>query len=165
MAEVAALGTGPAALSRLWRSPAWPPGGPAYVNAAMRLPVALAPEALLAALHRIEARFGRERVVRWGARTLDLDLLAVGDLVRPDAGTQGFWRALPPERQGREAPVGLVLPHPRLQDRAFVLLPLGEVAPRWRHPLLGLDVAAMAAALPEGTLAGVAPLANPEGAH
>ena len=74
MKDVGALGCG-AATSRLWRSPAWPPGGPDYVNAAMRLETDLPPEALLAALHAIEERWGRERSTRWGARTLDLDLI------------------------------------------------------------------------------------------
>ena len=161
MREVAALGVGPAATSRLWASPAWPPGGPSYVNAVMRIDWTQDPEALLAALHAIEARFGRERRGRWGARTLDLDLLDLGGLVRPDAATQGLWRGLDPARQGREAPEGLVLPHPRMQDRAFVLLPLLEVEPGWRHPLLGLDAAAMARALPLDAADGVAPLGGP----
>ena len=157
MALVAALGP-VAARSRLWRSPAWPPGGPPYVNAALLLRTGLPPEALLARLHAIEAAFGRERRGRWAARTLDLDLLAVGPLVLPDPGTQARWRDLDPERQGREAPGELVLPHPRLQDRAFVLVPLGEVAPGWRHPLLGLTAAEMLARLPPGAAAGIEPL-------
>ena len=160
MEEVAALGTA-AARSRLWRSPAWPPGGPEYVNAAMSLETILEPEALLEALHAVEARFGRERAVRWGARTLDLDLLAWGQAVRPDAATQGFWRDLDPVRQGREAPDRLILPHPRLQERGFVLAPLAEVAPGWRHPLTGQGVVAMLAGLPPAALEGVAPLDPP----
>jgi len=131
----------------------------------MRIETDLEPPALLEALHGIEAGFGRERRVRWGARTLDLDLLAVGGLVRPDAATHARWRDLSPERQGREAPEELVLPHPRMQDRAFVLLPLREVAPGWRHPALALDVEGMIARLPEGAAEGVAPLANPDPAH
>jgi 2-amino-4-hydroxy-6-hydroxymethyldihydropteridine diphosphokinase len=160
MEAVAALGTS-AVCSRLWRSPAWPPGGPEYVNAAMNLETAQSPEALLESLHAIEARFGRERAARWGARTLDLDLLAWGEAVRPDAATQALWRGLDPERQGREAPDRLILPHPRLQERGFVLAPLAEVAPGWRHPLTGESVGAMLAALPPLALEGVAPLDPP----
>ena len=159
MEEVAALGTG-TARSRLWRSPAWPPGGPDYVNAAMGLWVSLAPEDLLDALHGIEARWGRARAARWKARTLDLDLLAWGEAVAPDPATQRRWRELAPGAQGREAPEVLVLPHPRLQDRGFVLLPLAEVAPGWRHPLLGATVAEMLAALAPQATEGVSPLAD-----
>jgi 2-amino-4-hydroxy-6-hydroxymethyldihydropteridine diphosphokinase len=159
IAGVGALGR-EVARSRLWRSPAWPPGGPEYVNAAMSLKTELEPEEMLAALHGIEARFGRERAARWGARTLDLDLLAWGDAVRPDAATQGAWAALPPDRQGREAPECLILPHPRMQDRGFVLAPLAEVAPRWRHPLIGRTVQEMLDTLPPAALEGMAPLAG-----
>lgn len=155
--EVARLGRA-ARPSRLWRSPAWPPGGPEYVNAAMELRTELDPEALLGALHAIEMRWGRERARRWGARTLDLDLLAWGDAVRPDAATQGQWRALPPDRQGQEAPDRLVLPHPRMQDRGFVLGPLAEVDPDWRHPVTGRSVREMLAALPPAAMTGTEPL-------
>jgi 2-amino-4-hydroxy-6-hydroxymethyldihydropteridine diphosphokinase len=72
--------------------------------------------ALLALLHRVETRFGRTRRARNEPRTLDLDLLDYDGLVRS------------------EAPI---LPHPRLAERAFVLLPLRDVAPAWRHPVSG----------------------------
>ncbi len=145
--------------SRLYRTPAFPAGsGADFVNAAVALDCALPAEAILAALHRIEARFGRERLRRWGARSLDLDLLAVGDAVLPDAGTWAAWRDLPAERQAREAPDRLILPHPRLQDRGFVLVPLAEIAPEWCHPVTGLSVRQMRDALPPEALAEVQPL-------
>ena len=91
-------------------------------------------------------------------RTLDLDLLAWGDSVLPDSATQDSWRALPPEAQVRAVPDGLILPHPRLQDRAFVLVPLADVAPDWVHPRTGLTVRQMLAALPAADRDAVKPL-------
>lgn len=147
------------AVSRFFRTPAHPAGsGPDFVNAAALVRTALEPEALLRALHGIEARYGRERLTRWGARTLDIDLLAVEDRILPDEPTLRHWMDLPPARQRVEAPDRLILPHPRLQDRAFVLIPLAEIAPLWRHPLTGRTVAEMAAALPEADRSAIWPL-------
>lgn len=76
-------------------------------------------------------------------RTLDLDLIACGDSVLPDPETYDQWRSLSADRQRQAAPTELVLPHPRLQDRAFVLVPLRDIAAQWRHPVLGLTVTEM----------------------
>ena len=92
---------------------------------------------------------------------LDLDLLALADRIAPDPETLAHWIGLPPDRQGCEAPDRLILPHPRIQDRGFVLAPLAEIAPGWRHPLTGRSVAAMLAGLGPGGLAGMQPL-SPE---
>ena len=123
--------------SGLFATPAFPAdSGPDYVNAAMAFQTMLSAPALLSALHDIEAAAGRERRQRWGQRTLDLDLIALDDQVLPDDATHQRWRDLPLADQQRTAPEQLILPHPRLQERAFVLVPLLDVAPDWQHPLL-----------------------------
>ena len=149
------------AFSRLYATPCFPVGaGPDYVNAAAVVEVGSDVDAtsILQRLHRVEADFGRMREQRWGMRTLDIDLLALGDSVLPDAQTQDAWRDLAPETQARLAPDRLILPHPRLQDRAFVLVPLADVAPDWRHPRLGLTVRQMLEALPAADREAVKPL-------
>jgi 2-amino-4-hydroxy-6-hydroxymethyldihydropteridine diphosphokinase len=117
------------ARSRLYESPPWPQPSdqPWYVNAVVRIATDLQPEALLARLHEIERAFGRVRGARNEARTLDLDLLDHDGAVRAGDPT---------------------LPHPRLADRAFVLLPLRDVAPDWRHPVDGRTVSRLLSALP-----------------
>lgn len=145
--------------SRFFATPCFPPGaGPDYVNAAARLSFDGGAEELLGVLHGIEADFGRERVQRWGQRVLDLDLIAAGEAVLPDAATYREWLDLPLEAQTKRAPDRLILPHPRLQDRGFVLVPLAEVAPEWRHPVLGRTVAEMVEALPQAARDEVVPL-------
>ncbi len=106
---------------------------PWFVNAVAEVETRLAPDALLAVLHGIEERFGRIRRERNEARILDLDLLAYNDLVA--AG-----------------PPGPSLPHPRMHQRAFVLLPLADIAPGWRHPALGKSLSDLIAALPPGQI-------------
>lgn len=146
-------------VSRVFQSPAFPIGsGPDFLNAAVTLQSPLSPRDILDWLHEIEADAARVREQRWGPRTLDLDLIAVDDLVLPDADTQAYWRDLPLADQMRDAPQELILPHPRMQDRAFVLVPLADVAPDWRHPVLGKSVIQMRDALDPADIGGLVPL-------
>ena len=120
IAAMRAAGLRMRASSGAWETAAWPldSGQPNYVNAVVELdPQGLSPQPLYEKLCEIERRFGRERRERWAPRTLDLDIVAM---------------------DGREGTFGdLTLPHPRMHERAFVLAPLAEIAPGWRHPSLG----------------------------
>lgn len=149
-------------VSRFFVSAAYPAGsGPDYVNAAAEIATDLPPEALLARLHSIEAILGRVRDTttgRWGARIIDIDLLAVGESVLPDASVYDHWRGIDDAAQRSSAPDRLILPHPRLQDRAFVLQPLADIAADWRHPRTGASVRQMLAALPPSAFQGMHPL-------
>lgn len=128
------------------------------MNAAVLVETDLTPDAALALLHEVEREFGRERVQRWGMRTLDLDLVCWDDQVLPDREEFDRWLTLPAQEQTNQAPDRLILPHPRLQDRAFVLIPMADVAPDWRHPVLGRTVAEMVASLPAEETSAVRPL-------
>lgn len=130
-----AAGIAVAARSALYRTAAVGPGPQGdYYNLAARVETHLPPRPLLAVLHAIEADFGRARGATWGARTLDLDLLAWHGVV---AGWRG--KSPPTDR----APHSPVLPHPALHERPFVIRPLMDIAPGWHHPVLGLTVAQM----------------------
>ena len=157
--QISFLGVEVERVSTFYQTPSFPPGsGRDFVNAAIAVRSGLAAPDLLALLHEVERHFGRERLHRWGARTLDLDLIANGDRIVPDAATFDHWRGLTLDQQKTEAPTQLILPHPRLQDRAFVLVPLADIAPDWRHPVLGLTVLEMLARLPAEEPAEVRPI-------
>lgn len=134
--------------SRMFQTPAFPAGsGPDYINAALCFETHATPGAVLRELHMIESELGRVRDKRWEARGIDLDLLAFGQQILPDRATYLEWLKLSREDQAKRTPDQLVLPHPRMQDRAFVLVPLMDVAPEWRHPLTDLTVRQMVSAL------------------
>ena len=120
-----------AACSRWYRSSPVPASDqPDFVNGGISVETELGPAALLRELHRIEKEFGRNRSVPHAARVLDLDLIAYEDVVA----------------EGEKPPI---LPHPRMSERAFVLFPIKDVAPEWVHPVSGMSVSRLVAALPK----------------
>ena len=125
------------ARSAWWTSAAWPdPAAPAYLNGVVLVETRLPASEVLETLHRVEARFGRVRAEANAPRTLDLDLIAHGRAVLDGA---------------------VVAPHPRAHERLFVMGPLAQIAPDWRHPVSGRTAAELAASATVGTDA--APLA------
>ena len=118
-----ARGVGLVKMSGLWQSPAWPRGygQPDYLNACAQVNFDGDAQELLTLLHETEQAFGRVRSVKNAERTLDLDLLDFdGHII--------------------SRPEGLIIPHPRMLSRAFVLLPLSEIAPNWADPVRKLGV-------------------------
>lgn len=135
MDRLAILGVEVIKRSRFYRtSPVPPSGQPDFVNMVAEVRSDLSAEALLQVLHKIEKEFGRTRKDRWEARSLDLDLLAFHETVTPKSEVKSC--------------TSLMLPHPRLHERRFVLEPLAEIAPGWVHPLLLQTSVDLLAALP-----------------
>lgn len=146
-------------VSRWWRTPAFPAGsGPDFVNAVAVIEPSSDPHRVLSQLHKIEESLGRARLSRWEARVVDLDLLAYGDVVAPDRETVLRWMALSTAKALETVPSELLLPHPRLHERVFVLAPLVDVRPSWRHPLLDRTARDLLDAAPADARAGVEPI-------
>ncbi len=134
--EMARRGVWPVEVSRLWRTAPVPPDPavPWYYNAVATVKTDLDPHALLATLLAIEQDFGRVRGERNAPRAIDLDLIAYGD----DVVEEG------PD---------LIVPHPRMDLRAFVLLPMSDILDDWRHPVNGKGLEDLIAALPPEQIA------------
>ena len=93
---------------------------PDFLNAVVGLETVMSPHELLKVCNQIEQKLKRKRIIHWGPRTIDLDILLYGDLILKDEV--------------------LVIPHPRMHEREFVLKPLGEIAPDMIHPVLKLKI-------------------------
>lgn len=118
-------------LSPFYETPAWPDhNDPRYVNAVALVASDLPPRALMERLQMIETSLGRQRSARNAPRTLDLDVI---------------------DYDGRVEEGPPTLPHPRMQSRAFVLLPLFDIVQNWRHPVTGESISTLIANLPGGT--------------
>ena len=129
------------AISRFFKNPAFPIGtGPDFVNAVIKVRTHEKEQSVMDKLHAIEKKFGRARGKRWGERTLDLDLIAFDQSIKPNKSAYLYWHHLSQENQIFEAPSDLILPHPRMHERAFVLIPLLDIAPSWIHPVLLKDI-------------------------
>jgi len=116
-------------VSSFYQTPAWPdPSEPPFVNAVASIATRLQPAELLTLLHEVEAGFGRVRTAANAPRSLDLDLL---------------------DYDGRILASEVVLPHPRMAERSFVLVPLAEIAPGWQHPVTRQGVGELLANLPD----------------
>ncbi len=127
-------------VSAFYGTPAWPdPTDPPFVNAVARVETAHSPDKLMQVLHKIECAYGRTRSAKYAPRTLDIDLI---------------------DYQARMEEGPPTLPHPRMAERAFVLIPLSEVASDWRHPATRRSVVDLIAALPKESRATVVRLAH-----
>lgn len=129
--ELKARGVRVLKVSSLYLTPAWPnESDPPFVNAIAEVGTNLGPNAFLKLLLSVEKSFGRVRKVKWEPRCLDLDIVDFGGLITDE--------------------IELSLPHPRLQDRAFVLWPLFEICPDWRHPDTGATIPELLEIVGEG---------------
>lgn len=130
ISRIAAIGGSVLQVSPVYETAPWGvTDQPDYLNLVMQIETALPPHELLAAMQETEAGLHRVREVRWGQRTIDIDVLFYGNEVIDTAD--------------------LVVPHPRIQDRRFVLVPLADIAPGFLHPVLQKTVAMLLAECPD----------------
>jgi 2-amino-4-hydroxy-6-hydroxymethyldihydropteridine diphosphokinase len=152
--ELSSLGLVLVRTSGFYRTPAFPKdSGPDFVNGVVLCETSLAAGQVIAALHSVETLLGRTRKQRWEARVIDLDLIDFDGQIIPNRAVQAVWRELPLDQQMTQTPEQLILPHPRVQDRPFVLIPMRDVVPDWADPVSGQTIDALIARFDAVTLA------------
>lgn len=135
--------------SPIYRTKPWPEGSdqPDYANLAILVDVQFDAQMLLEAMQKIENSMGRIRETRWGARVIDLDLLAYEDIILPNVA---LWHSV----EGNEDPAAFLeeatVPHPRLHKRPFAMIPFADVYPDWIHPVLQLTAKKISEGLNQG---------------
>ncbi len=136
--------------SAYYQSPAFPDATkPDFTNCVVEADFSGTPDQLLWEIQKLENQLGRNRNERWGQRTCDLDILGIGNLVLPSIEKFNYWASLDFSLQLNSIPNELIIPHPRIQDRAFVLKPLVSILPNWKHPVLHKTVSEMLEVLPD----------------
>lgn len=125
---------------------------PDFVNCVVSAKTGMSASDLLTFCQKVEGMFGRTRDSRWQARTLDIDILAMSELVMP---SHSEWPQLMEEGRNGTVAAPLIIPHPRLHERAFALVPFADVGATWRHPLMQTSIGEMMDALPQSELTGV----------
>lgn len=148
-------------VSRFYRTPIFPPEDvPDFVNAVAEITCPLPPVEVLGFAHELEAICNRTRSRRWESRTLDIDILATNQMVLPEKPVVQRWMNMGLSEQEHAVPDEMLLPHPRLHERGFVLIPLLDVAPDWIHPIQNQSVRKMVQMLPEIAIKGVVPMGD-----
>lgn len=135
--------------SPIYRTKPWPEGSdqPDYANMAILVEVQLDAQMLLEAMQKIENAMGRSRNERWGARVIDLDLLAYEDIILPNIA---LWHQVADNEDPAAFIEEATVPHPRLHKRPFAMIPFADVYPDWIHPVLHLTATKITEALNEG---------------
>ena len=130
--------------SNLYETVAYPKGsGPNFINCCAVYKTKLNASETLLHLHSIEKCLGRIRNKRWAPRVIDLDLIYFDEFIYPNQEVVQEWIGLSKDEQIELWPTEMILPHPRLQDRAFVLIPMCDIDPKWKHPILKNTVSEM----------------------
>ena len=136
--------------SSWYQSKAFPnPLDPPFVNRCLKVLTHLEPLDFLDLISNIETELGRKRKKRWESRVCDIDILSNNQKILPNLDKFNYWYKMELYNQIVIKPKELIIPHPRIQEREFVLLPLLDIQPNWTHPILNKTVLQLCEELPE----------------